>query len=113
MEWNSNKGAIPTSYANGIKAINQIKTYRMFYSTHSQRLIFIAYLGSFDKEYGIVYKNNTYAVTFIYYEESGDMMLSRRDKFIEKLSKIFPKLNKEALKQSINKIIANLNKFTI
>ena len=97
MEWNSDKGPISDKYAESIKTIHQIKNYKLFYSTYSQRLIFIAYLGSFDKDYGIVYKNNTYAVTFFYYEEAGDMMLSRRDKFIETLGTIFPKLNKEAL----------------
>lgn len=109
LEWNSNKGPISDKYAESIKTFHQIKNYKLFYSTYSQRLIFIAYLGSFDKDYGIVYKNNTYAVTFFYYEEAGDMMLSRRDKFIEKLGSIFPKLNKEALTQAINKIITKLN----
>ena len=113
MEWNSNKGAIPTNYAEGIKTTNQIKSYKMFYSTYSQRLIFIAYLGAFDKDYGIVYNNNTYTVTFFYYEETGDMMLSRRDKFVEKLGSIFPKLDKEALTQAINKIITKLNSIAI
>ena len=65
MEWNSNKGALSTNYKEGLKTMKQIKSYKMFYSSYSQNLIFIAYAGAFDRDYGIVYNNNTFANYYI------------------------------------------------